>query len=429
MSTAIRKITVTSLVAASISMSSSTAAEEAGAIERCTRGPARGEVIEECTRALNGLALSSDSRALAYWRRGSALSASGRLTEAIEDYGRALTVSPSFQPAYVARGAAQFRLGQVQPAIADYDAAIRLDPRDSLAFHNRAVALRSIGQNSRAIQDYSEAVRLDRFNTESLIGRGVAYQVLEDHARAVVDFTAAVRIRPRLASAYSNRGVSYRALGQEDLALQDFETSLRVDPTYGRALVNRGAMRRARGDLDGAFADFDRAIALDAKFAGAFFNRGLAYFERRQFTQASEDFANAAALQQDATSILWLYLSKGRDAGLPDEALLGEVSGKANWTASLAAHLAGRLTQRELLALAESGSPQQRRAQGCEALFFSGQKSLLQQKEIEAARLLQRALESCPGDFLEREVAAVELSNMTERGVEVNAISSQPRSK
>ena len=418
MTTTIRKFTVISFAAASIVMSSWTAAEDGSAIDLCTRGPARGEVIEQCTRALLGPGLSAESRALAYWRRGSALSTAGRLAEAIEDYGRALAISPSFQPAYVSRGAAQFRLGQVPPAIADYDTAIRLDPRDSLAFHNRAVALRAIGENSRAIQDYSEAVRLDRFNTESLIGRGVAYQALEDHPRAVADFTAALRIRPRLASAYSNRGVSHRALGKEDLALQDFEASLRVDPTYGRALVNRGVIRRARGDSDGAFADFDRAVALDEKFAGAFFNRGLAHFERQQFTQASKDFAKAAALQQDAASILWLYLAKGRDGGLTDEALLGALSGNASWPASLAAHLAGSLTQRELLARARSGSPQQRRAQGCEALFFAGQKSLLQHKEIEAAKLLQRAVESCPGDFLEREVAAAELTNLRERGVE-----------
>lgn len=401
------------------------------AIENCIRGGgATGKVIDDCTRALAGSGLSPESRALGYWTRASAFSTSGRLKEAIDDYTRAIDASASFQPAYAARGAARFRLGETKAAVADYDAAIKLDPTDPRAFHNRAVALRSLGQNERAIEDYSEALQLDGFNAESLIGRGVAFQAVEDHSRAVADFTSALRLQPRLASAYSNRGVSYRALGREDRALEDFEMALRVNPSYVRALVNRGAIRRARGDTGGALADFDRAIALDERFAGAFFNRGLTHFMRRQFTRASADLARAAALQKDAISILWLYLSRSRDAGeLGDASSLSSPPGESSWPSFLAAYLVGRMTQTELLKHAQQGTLHQRRAQWCEALFFAGQKSLLQRRELEATKLLEEALESCPKDFIEYEVAVAELDKGRQHGPDADAVSNQPRRK
>jgi tetratricopeptide (TPR) repeat protein len=408
---AIRNILATSIAASGLAWTSLYAAQ-APAIDQCIHGSA-ADLIEACTRVLGGKDLSGDSRTLAYWRRASAYSASGRLTEAIEDYTQALDANRSFQPAYAARGAARFRLGVVDAAIADYDAAIRLNPRDALTFHNRAVALRSIGENLRAIRDYSEAVRLDGSNAESLIGRGVAYQALEEHSRAVTDFTSALIIRPRFPSAYSNRGVSYRALGDEDRAMEDFEAALRVDPRYVRALVNRGAMLRARGDVDGAFADFDRAVTLEERFAGAYFNRGLAYFELRQFTKASAEFGKAAELQQDGVYFLWLYLAKSRAADeVGAEAALRAVPATAGWQASLANYLTGKLTRQELLELGIRGPSQTQRARRCEALFFAGQKSLLERNEIEATELLQSALQSCPGDFLESEVASAEIRKL-----------------
>lgn len=426
---AIRIILATSIAVGGLAWTSWSAAQVPSTVDKCTHGTA-ANLIEECTRLLGRSELTRESRALAYWRRASAYSASGRLSEAIEDYTQALEASRSFQPAYAARGAVRFRLGLADAAIADYDAAIRLDPRDALTFHNRAVALRSIGENLRAIKDYSEAVRLDGASVESLIGRGVAYQAQEDHSRAVADFTSALLIRPRFPAAYSNRGVSYRALEQDDRAMEDFEAALRVDPNYVNALVNRGAMRRARGDVDGAFADFDRAVSLQEKFAGAYFNRGLAYFEQRQFTKASAEFARAAVLQHDAVYLLWLYLAKSRAADeIGAEAAVRAVPATAGWQASLANYLTGKLTRDELLELAIRGPSQTQRAQRCEALFFAGQKSLLERNEIEATKLLQSALQSCPKDFLESEVAAAEIRNLGASEIDPNVNSRQPRNE
>ena len=413
----IMKITTilrTSLLSAAIVGSATAATADGSALQKCIRGQrAQEAVIDHCTTALESRDLGPRDRALAYLSRGYALGYRGRTPEAIEDFTRAIGEDATLQPAWVARGNARSRLGAATQALADYDQAIRLDPQDSRVFHNRAVALRSMGQTERAITDYGEAIRLDALNTASLIGRGVAWQAIEEHPRAVGDFTAALRIQPRLASAYSNRGVSYRAMGLDDRAVDDFEAALRLNPNYVQALVNRGVMRRARGDMAAALADFDRALTIDSAFAAAFFNRGLLHFSRGHFREASADFAHAAALGTGRTATLWQYLAQSREVGMEGEAtLLVTTETDATWPAQVAAYLAGRISQSDLFERAHRGAAYERRAQRCEALFFVAEKKLLQRSGSEAARLFGSAMEACPKDYLEYELAAVELSHL-----------------
>lgn len=410
----ITRIIATSLLGAAFSGPASAAAGDGSALDKCVRGQRyQDAAIEHCTQALEGRTLKPGERALAYLSRGLGLSRRGRTLEAIEDFTRAIAEDPLLQPAWGARASARLRLGAASEAVADYDQAIRLDSQDARALHNRAVALRSLGQTERAIVDYGEAIRLDPYNAESFLGRGVAWQAVEEHRRAVGDFNAALRIAPRLASAYSNRGVSYRAMGLDERAVDDFEAALRINPGYVQALVNRGAMRRARGEMAAALADFDRAVTLNPAFADAFFNRGLLHFSERRYRQAGVDFARAAAMGAGRMALLWQYLAHSRATGTKaEDTLLATPTKEVTWPAQIAAYLAGRSSQSDLFERAQRGTDYQRRAQRCEALFYVAEGKLLQQDPSEAARLFGSAIEVCPKDFLEYELAAVELSHL-----------------
>ena len=425
----ITRIIAISLLGAAFSGPASATAAEGSALDQCVRTQrSQDAAIDQCTQALlEGRNLKPGDRALAHLTRGLALSQRGRIQEAIDDFTHAIANNPSLQPAWAARGSARLRLGAASEALPDYDEAIQLDPLDARAFHNRAVALRALAQTERAIEDYGEAIRLDAFNAEPFLGRGVAWQAVEEHRRAVGDFNAALRIAPRLASAYSNRGVSYRALGLDERAFDDFEAALRLDPGYVQALVNRGAMRRARGDMAAALGDFDRAVALNPAFAGAFFNRGLLNFSDRRYGQAGVDFARAAALGAGRMAFLWQYLAQSREAGTKaDDRLLGSPAAGATWPAQIAAYLAGRSGQSDLFERAHRGTDYERRAQRCEALFYVAEEKLLQQDPSEAARLFGSAMEACPKDFLEYELAAAELSHLA---VSTRGNLDQPRRK
>ena len=424
----ITRIIATSLLGAAFSGPASAAAGEDSALGQCVRAQrSQNAAIDYCTQVLEGRNLKPADRALAHLRRGIALSHRGRTLEAIDDFTRAVADNPSLQPAWAARGSARMRLGAASEAVADYDEAIRLDSQDARTFHNRAVALRALGQTERAIEDYGKAIRLDAFNAESFLGRGVAWQAVEEHRRAVGDFNAALRIAPQLASAYSNRGVSYRAMGLDERAVDDFEAALRIDPGYVRALVNRGAMRRARGDMAAALADFDRAVTLNPAFADAFFNRGLLHFSERRYRQAVVDFARAAAVGAGRMALLWQYLAHSRATGTnAEDTLLATPATEATWPAQIAAYLAGRSSQSDLFERAQRGTDYQQRAQRCEALFYVAEKKLLQQDPSEAARLFGSAMEACPKDFLEYELAAAELSHL---GASIHGDLDQPRRK
>ncbi len=91
-----------------------------------------GDVIRgmvACTRIIENQSESAADRAGAYVQRGSDYVASGKLVEAIADYGEAIKLDPRNVTAYAARAVAYWRKGERDHAVIDYAIANALDPK------------------------------------------------------------------------------------------------------------------------------------------------------------------------------------------------------------------------------------------------------------------------------------------------------------
>ncbi len=74
------------------------------------------------------------------YNRGTANAKKGNLTQAIEDFTKAIEISPNDLMAYNNRGSAYAQQGNFIQAMSDFTKAIDLSPNDPVAYHNRAVA-------------------------------------------------------------------------------------------------------------------------------------------------------------------------------------------------------------------------------------------------------------------------------------------------
>mgnify|MGYP000202684098 FL=1 len=79
---------------------------------------------------------------------------------AIDNYDRAIVLTPECANYYYLRAKIQFILGDKQGAIDDFDRAIQLQPNYINAYLSRGVVRASLGNRQGAIDDNSQAIRL-----------------------------------------------------------------------------------------------------------------------------------------------------------------------------------------------------------------------------------------------------------------------------
>jgi len=82
--------------------------------------------------------------------------------KAIEDYNRAIEISPNTSRFYTKRANAYCKLEQYQPAIEDYTKVIRMEPGNAEARFDRAVTYMQTGEYRHAVDDYNTPQKLDR---------------------------------------------------------------------------------------------------------------------------------------------------------------------------------------------------------------------------------------------------------------------------
>ncbi len=115
----------------------------------------------------------------------------GSISEAIQDYSRAIEINPLELNAYCSRGAAFVQQCEIELAIKDFTVAIRLDPDCAVAYANRGNAHILNGKYGLAIQDRTVAIKLEQSDVVSFYNRGIAQLYLSHFDESMRDLRCA----------------------------------------------------------------------------------------------------------------------------------------------------------------------------------------------------------------------------------------------
>lgn len=141
---------------------------------------------------------------------------------AIDDYNKAIELSPNDAVVYFNRGLAKDFLHDYHGAIRDYNKAIELDPNFVNAYLAKANIKNSLSDFHETIADLTKAIELDPSYSVLYTTRGYAKGSLKDDRGAKADFTKAIELNPKDAYAYLWRGISSIHLGDKESACLDF---------------------------------------------------------------------------------------------------------------------------------------------------------------------------------------------------------------
>ncbi len=166
---------------------------------------------------------------VAHYNFGEALSARGRIDEAVAEYRRAIDEKPDYPEACYNLGVLLVERGEIDEAVRQYRAALRAAPDLSEAHCNLGAILADRGFYDEAIEHYRAALKIMPDFAEVHNNLGNVELRLGRVAEAVSHYEEALRVMPDYADAHGNLGVALLGCGRFDAAIVHFRQ--RVGPS------------------------------------------------------------------------------------------------------------------------------------------------------------------------------------------------------
>lgn len=234
-------------------------------LDDCMAGDFQSSV-QACTRLLESQGHGGNNLASLYTLRGYAYAESGKTSEAIADFDKAIGLAPKSYDAYSLRGVVYHAMGREDLAIADSKqstALMKEPPRDAIQHYCMGLSVQTVGATLLAIMSYDLAIKADPRLAAAYIKRSEVQGINQEFVKALAGIEKALQLDPRYSAAFLRRAQIYIRQSQPDKALADFTKAIELNPQYSAAYYWRGFAHEKKGDKERAIADYRQALAFD----------------------------------------------------------------------------------------------------------------------------------------------------------------------
>lgn len=197
-----------------------------------------------------------------------------KLQAAVAEFGKALSINPTFDQAALGMGRANFLLGQNDAARSSFELALRLNPRNFLA--RLALAKVYWRQNllDRAQSEAAQVVQSHPQFAEGHADYGVILAELKNYKEALAEIQRGIALGYHDAIAYNYLGIALANTGEPTEAVQAYEAAVKINPEYAAAYLNLAFQHLKQGQAQKAHDDYRKVCTLSDKlcrqYASAF---------------------------------------------------------------------------------------------------------------------------------------------------------------
>jgi len=131
----------------------------------------------------------------------------------------------------VRRAAAHVARGRYTAAVEEYRKALEVTPNDATVHNKLGICYQHLGSDAQARREYDRALQIDPGYAEVWNNIGTLEQAGRRFKPAVRAYKKAIETKPGLATPWKNLGNAYLALGRVQEAFEAFQESFRLDPT------------------------------------------------------------------------------------------------------------------------------------------------------------------------------------------------------
>ena len=227
------------------------------------------------TRAKNAYSETDYAAATDYYEQACAVASSGDLSDCKD----------SASDAWLRKGDVSYNYEDYQSAIEDFTRAVELTPDEAKPYIYRGDAYQNNGNRPEAIADYSTALNIDPSNAGVYLWRGKVYSSGGKFDAAIQDYNSSIELEVT-AKAYYFRGDAYLGIAEYDLGISDYTKAVELDPSMEYILLYRGDCWMFKGDVDRALADYTRVSEINPDDWKAFAYIGEIYVMKRDKANA-----------------------------------------------------------------------------------------------------------------------------------------------
>ncbi len=190
--------------------------------------------------------------------------------ESIQDFRRAIALSPDLAYAHSRLGIAYHLNKQPDEAIRAFDRSIEVAPDEAAHYANRGRFWRSQNEPTRALKDMRKAVQLSKDDPEILMERAQLLASLNSPEDAVEQLDVVISRFPDAVEAISMRAMLNSQLNNFDVAESDYSKLISIYGDNPGGYAQRALMWLRKGEKAKADADHRQAIRKAPEYAEQF---------------------------------------------------------------------------------------------------------------------------------------------------------------
>lgn len=300
--------------------------------------------------------------------RAQTMARAGSWDMAEDLFAEAARIEPTFADAFERRGEVLDVMGQRALALKQYEHARKVRSNLRLGPPDRHFVLRHRGHFIAEMLAYNSVVRSLRKNALPYLARGNAYLSAGHPETALLDYERALKLKPGSPEITVLKAEALSMLGLYLDAEEAFNSALVAHPRDAEALGGRAIVQIAQGKVDGAKADWRRQFELLGAQAAA---RACVALRMADYELALPELKKA--LEKEAADPYWrLYqLAARARLGLPQPGETEDIVSDEAWPGPLLALHAGRLSEDQVMKLADTDSRRGEAAFQLGALAFA----------------------------------------------------------
>ncbi len=206
------------------------------------------DAITTCDNAIenkNNGDWGESNPAIAFIYKAQALTKSGKLSESIEAYKKALEINPNDAIIWYEKGKLQQRLAQYNEALASYSMAVQIKPKFSQALARQAEMLNELKNYQQALESSDKAFAGDGIWSDTTLAylwvqRSTALVNLKKYEESIADAQNAIALNQSYAEAWNNKAVSLWHLGKHEEAEKASQEAVKSGNNNAQTWFNRG---------------------------------------------------------------------------------------------------------------------------------------------------------------------------------------------
>ncbi|MGH7596366.1 MAG: tetratricopeptide repeat protein [bacterium] len=206
-----------------------------------------------------GLATSSETAAVKWWKKGNAALAQNNFAEAEACYEQSLKSAAAASTLSNLAGVL-IATNRLDAALRRCEQACARDGEHPEAWINHGCALFLLASTEEALACFDHATVLQPNLLASWIYRGRALRKLQRFQQAVECYDTALRINPNRAECWHEKGLTLVDLNKMNEAVKCFDHTLRLDPEHVYAALDRGSILERIGRVEQAKTSYRRFL-------------------------------------------------------------------------------------------------------------------------------------------------------------------------